>query len=286
LDVALLGNNHVYDCLEEGFANTTGFLDESGIKWLGAGTSRDDAARPLVIECGNASLGLLNYVGSETNPNLPDNAGVFVNWLDEERVLRDLADLVPQVDHVLVFIHWGTVEQVRYPEVRHRRLARSVIDAGARVLVGSHAHCLQGDEKRGSGHIFYGMGNFLFCPVMSGPGRMRRDWPELSRNVGVAGCELSSAGVEDVSWAFLHQQRGALTLQVDHRPRRSKMQRKISSVLARTDARLGRALRAESRFIMPFRNYLDQSGGLLGAIRGIRPRHFKALLAMLSRTKT
>ena len=46
LDVALLANNHVYDCLEEGFVNTTRFLDDSddsGIKWLGAGTSEVDA---------------------------------------------------------------------------------------------------------------------------------------------------------------------------------------------------------------------------------------------------
>ena len=286
LDVALLANNHVYDCLEEGFANTTRFLDDSGVKWLGAGTSKADAARPLVLNCGDMSLGLLNYVGAETNPSLPDDAGVFVNWLDEDRVLRDVANLVTQVDNVLVFVHWGATEHVRYPEIGHRRLARSVIDAGARVVVGSHAHCLQGDEQWGSGHIFYGMGNFLFSPVLTNPGAIRFGWPELFRSIGLAKCELSSSGVEDVSWLFLHQERRGLTLQVDQRPRRAKTQHEISKVLKQSDARLARSLRLESKIIMPFRNYLDQSGGLLGAICSIRPRHWKALFAMLRRQKT
>lgn len=286
LDVALLANNHVYDCLEDGFANTTRFLDESGTKWLGAGTSRADAARPLIVNRRGATLGLLNYVGSETNPNLPDDAGVFLNWLDEDRVLQDVKNLVGQVDRVLVFVHWGAMEHLRYPEVRHRRLARSVIDAGAQILVGGHAHCLQGDEKWGSGHIFYGMGNFLFCPLMSGRRGIQRTWPELSRSIGLARCELSSTGVDDASWLFLHQGRHELELRIDQRPRRSRMQRKISRVLERSDAGLARALKAESRFIMPFRNYLDQSGGLLGAICSVRPRHFKVLSGMLGRKKT
>ncbi|MDP6415634.1 MAG: CapA family protein [Gammaproteobacteria bacterium] len=286
LDVALLANNHVYDCLEDGFANTTGFLNDIGVKWLGAGTSETDAARPLVLNCGDMSLGLLNYVGAETNPSLPDNSGVFVNWLDKDRVLQDVVNLATQVDKVLVFVHWGTVEQVRYPEVRHRRLARSAIDAGAQVFVGCHAHCLQGDEQWGSGHIFYGMGNFLFSPLLGSPGEILRSWPELSRSIGLARCKLSSRGVTDVSWLFLHQGRHDLTLQVDQRPRRAKMQRKISEVLKQSDTRLARSLRLESRFIMPFRNYVDQSGGLLGAICSIRPRHWRALSAMFRRRKT
>ena len=40
--------------------------------------------------------------------------------------------------------------------------ARAAIDAGARLVIGHHAHILQGVEFYGTGVIVYGLGNFAF----------------------------------------------------------------------------------------------------------------------------
>ena len=55
LDVVLLANNHVYDCLKPGFENTIALLQNMGTATLGAGRSELEAAQPLVcsgVACG------------------------------------------------------------------------------------------------------------------------------------------------------------------------------------------------------------------------------------------
>ncbi|HUU41247.1 MAG TPA: CapA family protein, partial [Desulfatiglandales bacterium] len=158
LDVALLANNHIYDCLEKGFENTLQFLDSNGIHYLGAGINKTKASEPLVLTQNGWRFGLLNYVGLETNPSIPAGAGVFLNIIKEERLLAEVASLATQVDIVVLNLHWG-MELVKYPSLEQRRLARRAIEAGARIVACHHSHCLQGHESWRDGHIFYSLGN-------------------------------------------------------------------------------------------------------------------------------
>ena len=48
------------------------------------------------------------------------------------------------------------------PEPRQQRLARALADAGADVIVGSHAHVQQGAGWLGDTYVDYGLGNFLW----------------------------------------------------------------------------------------------------------------------------
>lgn len=287
LDVALLANNHAYDCLVDGFHATLDFLDSNHIKWLGAGRSPEEAARPLEITFSGEKLALLNYVGAETNPCLPNDCPVHLNMLTEERACAEIRSLSRCVDVIAVAVHWGATELLPYPNCVQRRLARSFIEAGASVVVGHHAHCLQSHERYGDGHIFYGLGNFLFDRRYGG--ETRREWPRLAREVGVATTELRGSKVTGARLSHFRQQ--GLYLHPDDSSRRRRRERKLNRALRLTDAALNRLITRELVLQWTVRapvRFLLESGGPLSALRRLRPAHFqtfkKALLGRWERT--
>ena len=58
-------------------------------------------------------------------------------------------------------MHFG-VEGQAWPSTQQIALARSAIDAGADLVIGSHTHLLQKVESYKDGIIVYGLGNFVF----------------------------------------------------------------------------------------------------------------------------
>jgi poly-gamma-glutamate synthesis protein (capsule biosynthesis protein) len=71
------------------------------------------------------------------------------------RVARRLAPIV------IVFMHWGTQDQP-CPNPAQRFLSPRLAAAGASIIIGAHAHVLQGSGWLGHTFVAYGMGNFLF----------------------------------------------------------------------------------------------------------------------------
>ena len=72
-----------------------------------------------------------------------------------------MAEARAGADTVVVFLHWG-IERVQCPSEAQRTLARQLVDAGADVVVGSHAHQLLGGGRLGDAVVHYGLGNFAF----------------------------------------------------------------------------------------------------------------------------
>ena len=80
----------------------------------------------------------------------------------------DVTDLVPAVeaarkvsDTVIVFLHWGT-ELDACPDPGPGATGQLLVQAGADIIVGSHAHVLLGGGYLGSAYVDYGLGNFAF----------------------------------------------------------------------------------------------------------------------------
>ena len=61
----------------------------------------------------------------------------------------------------MVFLHWG-VEKETCPSADQRALAARLVDAGADVIVGGHAHRVQGAGRLHGALVGYGLGNFLW----------------------------------------------------------------------------------------------------------------------------
>ena len=71
-------------------------------------------------------------------------------------------------DVVIVYPHWGT-EYTPKPFAGQQALARAVIDAGADMVIGNHAHWVGAMEVYKGKPIWYALGNFVFDQDWSEP---------------------------------------------------------------------------------------------------------------------
>lgn len=60
-----------------------------------------------------------------------------------------------------MYLHWGT-ERQDCPDPQQVATAKALQRAGADVIVGSHAHRLQGGGFLGRSYVDYGLGNFVW----------------------------------------------------------------------------------------------------------------------------
>jgi len=95
-----------------------------------------------------------SWVATPTRPG-EANAIDLRRTLAAVRAARRLASLV------VVFMHWGTEGQA-CPDPAQLSLARQPAAAGASIIVGAHAHMLQGSGWLGRTFVAYGLGNFLW----------------------------------------------------------------------------------------------------------------------------
>ncbi|MDT8405486.1 CapA family protein [Sulfuriflexus sp.] len=161
ISLVTLGNNHVFDCLEEGFLNLAGALNEMGIPWFGAGQDLAEASRPAIIELNGLSIGFLGAVDKSSAPSAFASASaVGVAPLDISQICQSIRVLRKQVDHVVVSPHWG-MERFRIPSPEQIEQARLMVEAGATMILGHHPHVLQGVETYRGALTAYSLGNFL-----------------------------------------------------------------------------------------------------------------------------
>lgn len=163
IDIVNLANNHTYDYSDQGLFDTIYYLDEAGIRHIGAGKNIQDAHQPVVITVKGVRIGFLAYYGlrkhSDSHPATADSAGTALRKLkyirEDIRVLREKADCI------IVNFHWG-IEKEHYPEEDQIWFAHKTIDYGADLIIGHHPHVLQGIESYKDKFIVYSLGNFIF----------------------------------------------------------------------------------------------------------------------------
>jgi len=83
------------------------------------------------------------------------------NAIDQSRTLAAVRAARRLASTVIVFMHWGT-EGDACPDPAQLSLAPELAAAGASIIVGAHAHMLQGSGWLGHTFVAYGMGNFLW----------------------------------------------------------------------------------------------------------------------------
>ena len=272
LDLVFLGNNHVYDCREKGFENTIEFLQKHKIKFLGAGRSQSEAAQPVVLKKRGISLGFLNYVHRNTNPSIPPEAGVFLNYFDEKTASKEIAELTRKVDVLLLYLHWGAQELMRLPSLAQRRFGRRAVEMGTTVVVFDHAHCLHPREDWRAGHIFYGLGNFIFGDI---PGQ---NWPDLAYRTAVANITLSRSTVESVRLDNLYR-KDCIPVW-DDRKSRLRSQKRLNHCIRLSDSIYSILYSWEklSQLTMVAAvQFIRRSGGIIPSLLRIRKRHFRKI---------
>lgn len=152
-----LANNHCYDYTKSGLEETIITLKKLDIKYTGAGTN-EFHIKPVIVSIENTKIGFIAYVDKSTNPKIPSNSGIYVNYLEESQVLHQIREIKPLCDIIIVSLHWG-VDYSRFPTIEQQRLAKLFVDAGAKIIMGHHPHTLQTYERYKDSHIFYSLGS-------------------------------------------------------------------------------------------------------------------------------
>lgn len=143
IDTVTLANNHRDDYGETGRNDTEKALEDAGIEWC---YGDHIAYREL--------NGVLTaYIGIRAVENQLETLPQVKSTIAEAK--KKGAELI------IIEFHWGA-ELVSEIDEYQRELAHAAVDAGANLVLGSHAHLLLGIEKYNGVYIVYGLSNFCF----------------------------------------------------------------------------------------------------------------------------
>ena len=160
-----LANNHIMDYGPTGLAETLTALRAAGTVFFGAGRLDDDCHNPAFVNVGERRVALCGYVCPTTHPVFATAEHPGVAPIDQARIAADIAAArAAGADRVIVHLHWG-IEEVGLPRPQDVVLARAIADAGADLVIGHHAHCVQPYETHHGVPIYYGLGNAIFPDV-------------------------------------------------------------------------------------------------------------------------
>ena len=173
VDVVTAANNHGRDYGQVGLDDTLAAEKTTGMPIVGIGANAREAFAPFRVTIRGVRVSVLaatqvldaelasSWTATDTHPGL-------ASAQDPSRLLAAVRAARKTSDLVVVYLHWGT-ELVTCPTERQRSIAAALRDAGADVIVGSHAHRLLGAGRLGNAYVDYGLGNFIFS-TGGGPG--------------------------------------------------------------------------------------------------------------------
>jgi poly-gamma-glutamate synthesis protein (capsule biosynthesis protein) len=167
-DLLSLANNHALDYGQDALIQAISLLQREGIDVVGAGADVVEATSPILLESKGVKLAFLAYVdvpiegsGFDTRSWNAEPSSPGLNWSDPTNIANAVAAAKDISDIVIVLLHSG-YEYVEQPSPEQSAAAKAAIDAGADLIIGHHAHVLQGLEFYKDGVIVYGLGNFAF----------------------------------------------------------------------------------------------------------------------------
>lgn len=192
IDIVTTANNHAGDYGSESLLEELEYLDEAGILHTGSGKNFEEAIKPVYKRVGDIILAIFSVdtrkrATAATN-DTPGTAYLPISkpklW---KKVLENKIREAHEKAHVVIVCpHWG-VNLTYNPTEEQQQIGRLLIDIGADVVLGCHAHYFQGVESYKNRPIIYDAGDFLFD---SG----------LKRAAACFTLEISSDGVEKVNF--------------------------------------------------------------------------------------
>jgi len=194
VDVASMANNHGMDFGRQGLEDSLDASAAQGLPVVGIGRNAEEAYRPFTREVRGqriAVLGATQVLDDDLRAEwtATDRQPGLASAKEVDRLVAAVRAARQQADTVVVYLHWGS-EGDTCPNPAQPPLARQLADAGADVIVGGHAHRLQGAGRLGPALIAYGLGNFVFY-ADTGPGT----------ETGVLTVTVTGREVGDYQWS-------------------------------------------------------------------------------------
>ncbi len=202
-DLVSLANNHAMDYGADALLQAIDLLKEQGVTPIGAGENEEAAHTPAIVQINGITLAFLAYVnvpvegesGFDTATWTATAVSPGLAWADPDRIRQDVAAVAPTADHTIVVLHSG-YEYIAEPSSPQIAAAHAAIEAGASLVIGHHAHILQGIEFYQDGVILYGTGNFAFQIAGSPETAVFHIWldKEQIREIGIQPAIIQADG--------------------------------------------------------------------------------------------
>jgi poly-gamma-glutamate capsule biosynthesis protein CapA/YwtB (metallophosphatase superfamily) len=159
-DACTTASNHSVDQGFEGLKRTLDDLDRVGIAHAGTAETRAASRRPLLLEAGDVTVGLISATYGTNGLPLPEGKPWSVPLINTDRIeamahrARDRG-----ADVVLVALHWG-LEYQHAPTSDQEAIAAELTRSPYIDLVyGHHAHVVQPYDLVKGTWVVYGLGN-------------------------------------------------------------------------------------------------------------------------------
>lgn len=142
-----LANNHSFDFGLEDFEHTYAVLQNSSTTPFGhPNIFATSSAVYATID--SSTVGIIALQAVDSMPS-------------DDAITEVLEYVAAQSDVQIVYVHWG-IEYESQHSIFQGKLAHSLVDAGADIIIGHHPHVVQDIEKYNESIIFYSLGNFIF----------------------------------------------------------------------------------------------------------------------------
>ncbi|WP_158630040.1 CapA family protein [Cohnella sp. AR92] len=165
-------NNHSLDRGFTGIQRTLNNVRDAGLIPVGTSVSNYDSLRRVIVDKNGIKLGFLSYTYGTNGIPIPEGKEYGINLISLPKIQEDIRELKEAgADSIVVSLHFG-IEYQRMPNDEQKALARSVIEAGADIILGSHPHVIQpyetievddpeADSGKRRGFVIYSLGNFI-----------------------------------------------------------------------------------------------------------------------------
>lgn len=168
VDAVSLANNHGVDFGASGLRDTLAAKKASPIPIVGIGANAAEAYAPLIVDVKGVKVAVLSalqlWEETATSWSATDTRGGVATSQNATQLARLRAatrDAAAKADLVVVMMHWGT-EYMLCADRQQAATAAALEADGADIVVGGHAHRLQGGGWLGRSYVGYALGNFVW----------------------------------------------------------------------------------------------------------------------------
>ena len=163
-----LSNNHTYDKGAAGLAATLRFWESmpEDVVTTGLWRGADDYGRIPLQTVNGVTIAYLSYTEHTNGLPTPSGTDYGVVYLDDhETIAKQIADMRPNCDVLIVSAHMGT-EGTHEVNDFQRETAQWLADQGVDVIIGTHPHVVQNaawltGANGNTTFIVYSLGNFI-----------------------------------------------------------------------------------------------------------------------------
>lgn len=180
-DLILHGTNHALDVGKKGLMNCMDFWEQQHPEVAYLGINKNQEAKDndiFYFEQNGIKIAVLNYTFSTNGISVPADMPYAVNYLEEEKVIKDLKVAEDTADFVIVCPHWGTEYELEI-SAEQDYWANLFLENGVDLVLGTHPHVIEpiewvSDTTGNKMLVYYSLGNYVNGTSSTGSGVSNR----------------------------------------------------------------------------------------------------------------